>query len=728
MTALAFITFNTVNAQYKDLPASIDVNTTLESGNYLVKGTSTINNSATLKINKGTNLYFEESARIHVQGGIDIAGAPNDFIEITSLDKDRPGIGFVFTEASNTNISFRYSRIHQLVKPIKINKNWSRKSITIENNQFFNLHHSGVYIEIQELDKIITDNLVTITLYGNTFSNNSGSILLSEASSDLLKVNISNNVFSRNEYIGRDLNGIFTTPLFMNYNMAMERGREPVLVNNSICYNYGSLMLEDTVEFFPTHLTVVGNADFLSINQNYFGDQAEQDFDVFMDQLSSSQRAPLLIYNKLSTKPESNLNGHIYKIGVNGIRIDNLNNNVAIDGQTDLIELVANRPITTSPDFKITYVHLEDDTLRYEALEHKLDFSSGNMKVEITIKDRIIKMRKYGYIKIEGFIDQNGFLVPVVSIGLKNFLIENRIFVMGYNDFVKIPKLIQSTPRMYYPSDMSLPPGVASDTGDFFFTNENNDPEDSLLREKYWDFGVLAGTTMYFGDLAYTNVTLYLPNARPNIGFRIGYSLNERLRLELTQNNMVIAGADDRTSIVGKNRGTNYDRGLSFRTWIYDIGISGEYRLSKFRKTKSVVPSIYTGVSGFYFNPQGEVDGVYYPLRPLGTEGQTADGSRHGYSRFGIAIPSGIKLTRHLNNHTLISVSYTYNKLFTDYLDDVSTGYFQTDEDLINNNPDLGSVAIKLANPNGKSSANQRSSSADYDGYSFFGVTITRKL
>ena len=72
-----------------------------------------------------------------------------------------------------------------------------------------------------------------------------------------------------------------------------------------------------------------------------------------------------------------------------------------------------------------------------------------------------------------------------------------------------------------------------SDTGDIFIDSELYDPEDSMLRREYWDAGILVGTTMYFGDLAYTNITLSLPNARPNLGFRFGYNITDRYRVEL---------------------------------------------------------------------------------------------------------------------------------------------------------------------------------------------------
>jgi hypothetical protein len=699
----------------------------LDSGTYIVKGNSTISSNATLGISSGTKILFEPNARVHVMGGLHIDGKANHFVEITSSDKTKQGFGFVITEVSNTSISLNYTHFHGLTKPIQINKNWGRNSISITHNQFSELHGSGIYMEIQEMDKIRAKNIIPITINRNTFSNNSGSILLAECSSELLKLTISNNVFSRNEFVGRDMNGVFTIPIFLNYNTSKGHENSPIISNNSICYNYGSLILADTAAFFPTYLSVVGNAKFLNIKHNYFGESDINFLENFENQLISSGPRPTLVYNDTRAKPDSDLNGHIYKVSVNRSLIDPKKMGGIIDENTRLLEFVSNRAIAKSPDFKLSYIYLENDTFRYQSLSNDLDFKLSNKKLDITLKDSIVITRPFGYIKLEGLVDQNGFMVPSVNIGLKNFLFKNRLFVSGYNNFVKIPKLIQSKPLIENSDSQTFHEDLASDSGEIVISNEI-ESKNTLLREKYWDFGVFTGSTIYFGDLAQSTIALYVPNARPNIGFRVGYNVSKLFRVEFSQNNMLITGDDDRASTVGKLRGTNLDRGLSFRTWIYDLGISAEYRLEKFDKTSNIVPSIYAGVCGYYFDPQAKVDGVYYSLRTVGTEGQTSNGSTYAYGRFGISIPIGIKLTRHINKLTLVSVSYTYNKLFTDYLDDVSTGVFQSDEDLIKYNSDLNNVAVKLGNPNGISAGLQRSSSGDFDGYSYFGITITRKL
>jgi hypothetical protein len=74
----------------------------------------------------------------------------------------------------------------------------------------------------------------------------------------------------------------------------------------------------------------------------------------------------------------------------------------------------------------------------------------------------------------------------------------------------------------------------------------------------------------------------------------------------------------------------------------------------------------------------------------------------------------------------VLGINWTYNKLFTDYLDDVSTGYFPDPEALKAANLELGEVAVELSNPSRLTG--QRSTSADRDGFAYFGFIATLKL
>jgi len=83
------------------------------------------------------------------------------------------------------------------------------------------------------------------------------------------------------------------------------------------------------------------------------------------------------------------------------------------------------------------------------------------------------------------------------------------------------------------------------------------------------------------------------------------------------------------------------------------------------------------GVAGFYFNPKGRYsDNKFYALQPLGTEGQGLAGEPEKYKRIGIAIPFSIGAKYSLGERWGIGAELCIRKTFTDYIDDVSTVYY----------------------------------------------------
>lgn len=703
---------------YKNFPSVISTDLTLEPGDYAVKGNNIVRNGGILRLNAGTNLHFAENAVIQIEGGLEISGKANNFVQVTNIDNEHPGMGFSILYQSNDPISIDYADFRGLKKPLKLNKYWLRPAVTVQHSMFRELH-DGVYLEILEMDKIQATQKVTVSLTGNTFANNTGSIMISDAAWDLLHFDISNNVFSRNEFIGRELNGIFTTPLFINYNETEDQYPQPTLENNSICYNYIGVISPDTVEFLPVYVTTVGSADKINISPNYFGKDAEKYLSLNSEIIHTTQRAPFIEFSNPLEKPLPENNGHYYQVGVNGVEVDNPGFEPVIDRFTEVIELISNKSVIPTEEFDVTYIYLYDDTLRKYQLKNRIEFEDGNQRTMIYIVDKIIKQIDNGYIEIKGLKDQNGFIVPTVNIGMRHFLNKNREFINGYRNYMAIPRM-EMTAEQYelHASDTTF-----ESTPD---TSLSIDEERILVTKKYWDFGVTTSSTIYFGDLASTSVSIYLPNARPQLGFRLGYNFNKKWKVQLSQNTLLIAGDDSKSSQIGKNRGTNFERGLSFRTTIVDLGLNAVFRPFNYEQLKGFIPSIHAGVSGFYFNPQGKYEDTWYNLRPIGTEGQTLSGATEAYSKFAVSIPMGIMIERHLSQNFILGFGYTYHKLFTDYLDDVSTGSYPDADSLKAVNPDLGDIAVSLSNPNGLTG--QRSFSDDNDGFSYFGFSFTWKL
>ena len=100
----------------------------------------------------------------------------------------------------------------------------------------------------------------------------------------------------------------------------------------------------------------------------------------------------------------------------------------------------------------------------------------------------------------------------------------------------------------------------------------------------------------------------------------------------------------------------------------------------------------FGGVGGIYYDPRGERNGSWFRLAPLNTEGQGLPGGPNDYSQFTVVIPYGIGIRRNLSGGARsrhfgswsISLELSVRKTFSDYIDDVSTYYYN----------DGGSIAI----------------------------------
>jgi len=695
-----------------ELPAVIKKDMTLSGGVYLVTHT-TILEGATLTVDNETVLVFEHDAFIQVRGGLALRGEDNAFIIVRSNDPENQGIGFVFSGNSNTVINIDHVRFSQIRKPIEFEKNWLRDEVHITNSIFKNLNKNKVPIEIRSADQILISKELKINIISNTFSNNYSSILLTETSSPNIQYEIDNNVITQNMYFGADQNGIFTSPMFVNYNRDPQAS-PPSFSNNSFVFNFTSHLDNKEVEFYQPFLYAIGTGEKIDLSSNYLGDLTDAEINKTLKDIQAEHDAPVIDFSGRPNKPDEKLNGHFYLVSVN----DELNPTspftVPINENLLRLTLTANRPIQASKYYSVQYRYMLDDTINVIELNHKLSYTNVYKNVVIDIEDRAFKQHPGGYIVVDGFYDINGYDVPALTIGMFQFLKDNRDYIMYFENLAQV--LVKYLLQL----DPNITENVEIDSAKIVQAQEDNEKDDEIPYPYKWDAGVFAGSTIYFGDLATTGIQFYIPNARPNLGFRLGYRPHPNFRIELAQNTMLITGADDRNSKVGQSRGTNYERGLSFRTTVVDLGLNLEYQILRFKKMSSIVPSIMVGINGFYFNPKAEYNGAFYELRLMGTEGQTQPGER-AYSPHSYAIPMTFKLSRHIKQRHVIALSYTHSKLFTDYLDDVSTGEFQTKQALNDVNPTAGPIAYELSNPNGLTGP--RSYSSAFDAFAYYGIT-----
>ncbi len=183
------------------------------------------------------------------------------------------------------------------------------------------------------------------------------------------------------------------------------------------------------------------------------------------------------------------------------------------------------------------------------------------------------------------------------------------------------------------------------------------------------------------------------------VGFR--YKLSPTMAIKGFGGWARLTGNDLLTAEPSRN-----NRNLSFRTNIITASAQFEYSIieekvkSRYaRRGKKFPLNVYFfgGLGVFYFNPESQYfDGKWYKLKPLHTEGQDLAGSEaKNYSLVQLCVPLGIGFKYPITREWSIGLEYSITKTFTDYIDDVSTTYY--DNDAIR--ASYGDVAAYFADP-----------------------------
>jgi len=169
--------------------------------------------------------------------------------------------------------------------------------------------------------------------------------------------------------------------------------------------------------------------------------------------------------------------------------------------------------------------------------------------------------------------------------------------------------------------------------------------------------------------------------------------------------------------------------------------LTSKGRFGRVRAKSIQGSSIYltAGVGIARFNPQANFQGNWYDLRDFGTEGQLQDGGPSPYSQFTVILPFGIGFRVELDKQWSMGLEVAHRTTFTDYLDDVSTEYFNND--LIRE--EQGELAAFFADPslgfyvdengstvelNSTGEGLQRGDPDDNDAYFFTSFAVYYKL
>ena len=205
-----------------------------------------------------------------------------------------------------------------------------------------------------------------------------------------------------------------------------------------------------------------------------------------------------------------------------------------------------------------------------------------------------------------------------------------------------------------------------------------------------WEAEIMAGVSGYNGDLT---EQLFSPKSfGPSAGFNLKYNYND---IFIFRSGVMwgSVSADDKNN----HQADLKSRNLNFHTNIWEANLCLEVNLFEpdlFR----AYPYLFAGAGIFHFNPYTyDKDGKKIYLQPLGTEGQglLAYPDRKPYSLTQFCLPFGGGMKINLNKKCDLIYEMAGRVLFTDYFDDVSKTYINTQTLMTNRRPKTAELAYR---------------------------------
>lgn len=274
--------------------------------------------------------------------------------------------------------------------------------------------------------------------------------------------------------------------------------------------------------------------------------------------------------------------------------------------------------------------------------------------------------------------------------------------------------------------------------------------------KKYrWEAGLDIGATNFLGDLGGANQIgthfvrdLELSLTRPSLGMHLRYRKTRYIGYRALFNYGKVWGNDALTQ-----ERFRHNRNLSFKSNIFEFSTVLEFYWTKERpghiynikklkgwKHLDIQGYGFFGVGGFYYNPKSLISGVWYNLRELRTEGQGLKPGTKMYSRLSVCFPMGMGFKYAFNRQWSLGLEYGLRLTITDYIDDVSTVYYDRNEiAAAQSTPQMGQIAYYFADPSlGEippvdniyvtGVGQQRGDSKHKDAYMFMNLTVNYKI
>jgi hypothetical protein len=156
----------------------------------------------------------------------------------------------------------------------------------------------------------------------------------------------------------------------------------------------------------------------------------------------------------------------------------------------------------------------------------------------------------------------------------------------------------------------------------------------------------------------------------------------EWIGFRLALNHGALAGDDAQAPNKGGAEEDRLHRNLSFKTSVLEGYFAAEIYPTVFFErydglAKKFRPYGLIGFGVMKFNPKAKLDGQWVALKPLRLEGQGMNEYPNSkeYSLVQQEVPMGFGFKYYLKENMYVGLEVLHRQLFTDYIDDVSTGY-----------------------------------------------------
>ncbi|MEO5942823.1 MAG: DUF6089 family protein [Ferruginibacter sp.] len=236
---------------------------------------------------------------------------------------------------------------------------------------------------------------------------------------------------------------------------------------------------------------------------------------------------------------------------------------------------------------------------------------------------------------------------------------------------------------------------------------------------------IYGGVANYTGDLQGKRYTF--SNSGAMLGLGMSYDINNKFIVRGIATYLNVQG-DDKINTTAT--GVTY-RNLNFKSHVLEAQLALEYNFFDLSE-RSFTPYIFAGVAAFHFQPYSyDTLGNKFLLRPFSTEGEglAAYPDKKPYNTKQFAIPFGGGLKFVLSDRVQLSVEVGLRKLFTDYLDDVSTTYADSSILLAARGPNAVEFAYRgnelKGGPGYPAAGSQRGNSKNKDWYYATGIHIS---